>query len=255
MRRIAWTNLVLLVPFGTTLAVAPWFAPGTSAREGTGFTLAGLAFLAVPVLSWLCFLAPPRPDRRVRLVAGPALEVRLRPHRLLAVVVLGVTWSAWIAWAMVALGLDGPGWLLLPFLLLFLSLLPDTVRALARRPRLRIDAVGLDLRSWQRDAALAWEDVVEVGLALPNARQPQLRVRGRPGAPSWRARRSRLLHLLEPREEEVLDVPLLALDAPEDLRTFLDALRRDRPGQRGSRIDATGVAFLDGSIRGAVTRT
>ncbi|WP_435741718.1 hypothetical protein [Nocardioides sp. SYSU DS0663] len=249
-RARAWSTLVVAAGLGALLVASPWITDEpASAGRSTMLVLLGLACCSVAVVVWLAQLAPRDPGARVALLADSAIEVRLRPHQPLAVLVLGLTWSALLA-AGVVLGGSG-ALLLLPVLLLFLSLVPDSARTLVRRPRLRYDATGIQLRGWQSDAAIAWDDVVDVGLVAPDRRRPQVRIEGRAGAASYQRTSRRLVLTLEPRpDRELVDVPLLALDDPGRLLTHLDAVRRDAEQDRARWLDAEAVRYLTGDDAG-----
>jgi len=250
----AWAAILFYLLFGLFLVTEPaWSTTDRSAMAHAGMICFGLAVMSVAVVVWARpSVSPARPEVRTRevVVAGaPALEVRLRDHQLWGVLAIGVTWSVFFGWAIVAIGVDGPGWLLLPFLLLFLALVPDTARALTRRSRLLLTVTGVDFHGWGIDAALAWDDVETVDFAVPHRRRPVLRIEGRTGAPSWRAERHRILIPLDklpttPR----IDVPLVALDAAGPLLVYADALRRDAPDVRPRWFGPDSVAFFRGEF-------
>jgi hypothetical protein len=245
--------MVLLTLFGLLFVALPWLdGDGRlgGATATTGLVLLGLATLTAPLATYLRFFAPRNAAARVHLVEGEGIEVRLRPHLLVGTLLVSVAWSAFFVWAALAAGLDGAGLLVVPLLLLSASLAPDATSALLRRPRLLVGPDRLDLRGWQTDASLAWEDVTGVDYANPDVRRPVLRIQGRPGAPSWQgARRRLLLRIDPPREEGQIDLPLLALDEPAALQVFLDQLRTETREQRAGRLEAAGVAFLNGSMQ------
>lgn len=250
----AWAALLFYVVFGLFLATEPlWGEPGRSATAHAGFVCFGVAVLSIAVVvATRRSISPPRAEARTHEIAvdgRPALEVRLRDHQLWAVLVLGVAWSVFFGWAIVAVGADGPGWLLLPLFLLFFVLVPDTARALTRHSRVLLTETGVDFRGWGIDAALAWDDVVLVDFAAPHRRRPVVRIEGRPDAPSWRVERHRILLSLDKRPDTPrIDVPMEALDAPGAFLTYVNSVRRDPPHIRSRWFGPDAVAFFRGDL-------
>lgn len=250
----AWPTLLLTGGFGLLLVVVP-FWPGADQGEHRYYPIPlGLAFLAVTAMVWLRWFAPSRPRDRVALVDGDgraAFSVGLRPHIPLSVVILGVVWAGFFVWLMAVQGFSNGGLLLLPVVALFASLVPDGLRAITRRPRLRFDDHTLDYRGWGSDSQLAWEDVEQVDFAAPDVRRPVLRIQGRHGATSWTHRHLRIVYSLDQRPAGArIDVPLLALDAPGRLVTLLDDWRTKSAPERRDLIAPEGVAFLDETLNG-----
>lgn len=250
----AWAAIAFYLLFGLFLVTEPlWGEPGRSAMAHAGFICFGLAVMSVAVVVRARrSISPSRPEARTHEVVvdgRPALEVRLRDHQLWGVLAIGVAWSAFFGWAIVAVGVDGPGWLLLPFFLLFLVLVPDPARALTRRSRVLLTETGVDFHGWGIDAALAWDDVVLVDFAAPHRRRPVVRIEGRPDAPSWRVERHRILISLDKRPDTPrIDIPLDALDARGAFLTYVNALRRDAPDVRSRWFGPDAVAFLCGDL-------
>ena len=244
----AWLSVVLFSGVGLALLSAPWWAYDEPAggRPRTGLVLFGLAVLTVPLCTYAVRLH--RPRNRVTRVAGTdaGIEVRLSNHLLLTVVITSLVWTIFLLWAAVAAGLAGAGLLVLLFAIPFAALLPDTVRALLRGPRLTLSSGGVTFVGWSNDATVSWHDIAGVDLAAPHVRRPVVRIAVRPGATSFRSTSRRLLVPLDrPPDLPAIDVPLLALGSPGRLATLLDRLAGSGDADRTRWLGADGVRFLE----------
>ena len=243
----AWVSVVLFSLVGLAFLSAPWWAY----REPAGATatsllvLFGLAVLTVPLCTYAVRLH--RPRSRVTLIEGTqsVLEVRLSNHLPLAVTTLCVVWTVLLVYAASAAGLTGAGLLVLLLALPFAVLLPDTVRALLRAPRLTLTHEGVTFVGWSYDATVSWDDVAGVDVAAPHVRRPVVRISVRPAAASFRSSSRRLLVPLDLRPEQpAIDIPLLALAAPGRLTALLETLA-SREAERTRWLGPDGVRFLD----------
>lgn len=248
-RAYHWVSLVFFTAFGLGLASSPaWSDRELSAMATIGWVLLGLAVLTVPLMTWTRFLAPPRPERSV-VTRGDALEIRVRTGGPAATAVLGAVWSALAVWAVMAGGATSGGLFALPLVLLFAGLIPDCLRAATRRPFLRLDANGVRLRGWSLDGEIDWSDVISVDILVVRPRRPVIRLVARTGAASLsRSWHRYLVHLDLRTDEPVLDVPLLALDAPGRVAALLNLLGGLPRDERERQLTGTGPAFLRGDV-------
>jgi hypothetical protein len=196
-------------------------------QPATGPVLTGLVLLAVAVGLGI-FARPPRGGGRAELAEvadGPAVRLPLRPNLPLAnLFVLGAL-TALVGYGMLAIGLGDGGLLLLPVLLLVALPLPDTVRALLRRPDVTLTTRAVAMRGWGADARLEWEDVAGVEVVVSHPRRPVLRVLGRPAASSWEFSPRRIVLPLDARPDGPhIDVRLQALAAPGALEVVVEEL-------------------------------
>jgi len=237
---------VLLSLIGLAVASAPWWAySDPSGTRTTGLILLGLAVLTVPLCTYALRLHHPR--NRVTPCDGvrPGLEVWLSNHLLLAVTTLSLVWTVFLLWGALTAGLTGAGLLVLLLALPFAALLPDTLRALLRRPRLALTPEGVTYVGWSSDASVSWPDIAGVDLAAPQVRRPVLRIAVRPGARTFISRRHRLLVSLDVAAEAAIDVPLLALASPGRLTALLDQLVTVDEAGRTALLGPEGLRFLD----------
>lgn len=198
--------------------------------------LAGLVLLATAAAVVLFTRAGGGSSVTVREADNPAVRVALRPHLPVATLLVLGSLSALVLYGILAFGLDEGGALLLPVLLLVAAPLPDTVRALLRRPGVTLTAEAVALRGWGADARLSWDDVTGAALVVPHPRRPAVRFSGRPGAASWRFTPRRLVVPLDRRPDGPhIDVPLQGLGEPD---AFLAA------GERLVGLDPTARAGL-----------
>ncbi|MCW2794233.1 MAG: hypothetical protein JWO76_3331 [Nocardioides sp.] len=249
-RGLHWASVVFFVLLGLLFATHPlWAQQRPSTTASVGWVLFGLALFSVSACTWARFLASAHPADAVsehRSAAGEtAVEIRLRTVLPLATALTGAVWAALAIWALVAGGPTGAGLLAVPFMLLFAAVVPDPLRALSRRPSLRLDADGVDLRGWSLDAHLDWDDVVAVDIAVPRPQRPVVRLTGTATAPSLRRTWHRLVLNLDQRvEEPVVDLPFLALDDAGRVVAFLTILRGLPREERLVQLAGAGPAFL-----------
>ncbi len=226
--------LLLAVPFvGDEPATAP--------------VLTGLVLLAVAAGLWI-FGRPSRGGAEVVVseeAGGPVLRLPLRPHLPVAnLLVLGALTSLTV-YGMVAIGLGDGGLLLLPVLLLVALPLPDTVRALLRRPDVTLTTSEVAMRGWGADARLAWEDVAGAEVVVPHPRRPVLRVLGRPGASSWEFMPRRIVLPLDARPDGPhVDVRLQALSTPGALEVVVQELAAMPSDRRAAFLRDTAPRLL-----------
>jgi len=243
-RAVGWALVILLGCLGLLLLATPLLG---AAHSGLLVVL-GVAMLAAAAVVWLTRVDGPDPVRRTslgELDGQPALIIALRPTTPLVMCVLGVAFGALFGFAALAVGLSDGGLLFLPLVALFLVLVPDAARALARGPRLALGVDHVDLRGWGIDARLAWPDVARVQVEDTDPRRARLLLLGRPGASSWRHRMHRYVVALDrrPATPEIA-VPVSALDAPSRVQVLAARFAgSDRAGRQGF-LDAEGVAFL-----------
>jgi hypothetical protein len=248
-RGLHWASVVFFVLLGLLFATYPlWAEPRPSTRATVGWVLFGLALLSVSACTWARFLAPAHLAAAVRVhrsAAGDVVEIRLRTVLLVATALTGAVWAALAVWALVAGGPTGAGLLAVPFVLLFAAVVPDPVRALLRRPSLRLDADGLDLRGWSLDAHLDWDDVVAVDLAVPRPQRPVVRLTSTASATSLRRTWRRVVLNLDQRvHEPVVDLPFLAFDDAGRVAAFLTILRGLPREERLAQLAGAGPDFL-----------
>ena len=242
-------SVVVFSVLGLAFLSAPWWAyaePAGGTRR-TAFVFFGLAILTVPVCAYALRLHQPR--NRITPVdgTGPGIEVRLSNHLLWAVAFMALVWTSFLVWAAVAAGLTGAGLLVLLLALPFAVLLPDTVRALLRRPRLILTLDGVTYVGWSADAAVSWPDIATVDVAAPHVRRPVVRIAVRPNATSFTSTPRRLLLSLDlPPDLPAIDVPLLALASPGRLTALLEKLVTVDEAARTTRLGADALRFLDG---------
>lgn len=251
----AWTSVVVFAVIAVALASSPWWAyseqPGATAT--TGLVLFGLAVLTVAVCAYALRIHRPHNQVSALPASRPGLEIRLSNHLLLAVTLMSLVWTAFLLWSAVAAGLGSAGLLVLVLALPFAALLPDTVRALLRRPRVVLDQSGLAVVGWSTDAAVSWPDVAGVDLAAPHVRRPVVRVEVRPGATSFTSTRRKLLVSLDlAPDRPAIDVPLLALAAPGRFAALLERLASSGEADRAQWLDGRAVRFLEGSSPAAL---
>lgn len=128
---------------------------------------------------------------------GPATVMWLhRSRSWLGVATMSLISGALIAGTVAMFVTDEPegGWVLAVLAVLFTSFVPDSVRALVRRPRLTLTPSGLSYRGQAVDAAVDWDDVRSVG-GQGNDRGGILLVHPREGA--GRARAGRIIWRFE----------------------------------------------------------
>ena len=136
--------------------------------------------------------------------------------------------------------------------LLLLAPLPDLLRAAVTRTHLPFDATRIAVRSWATDASVDWADVAGVDADISIPSRPAVRVLTRPGAPTLRVRRRRLLLPLEPRSPEgQVVVTALAFDEPWLLADRLATLVDLTPADRAQRLDDNTVQMLTGQLPNA----
>ncbi len=221
-----------------------WAEQDLSAVASAGYVTFGLAVLALPVVEWTGHLAPLHPERSVSSSPG-AVEIRLRTAPPLATAVIGVTWAGFFGWAWLAGGPTSGGLLAVPCLLLFLALVPDSVRAITRRPFLRVDADRVVLRGWSIDARVDWSDVLSVDLPLRRRRRPVVRLVAAPAATSLQRTWQRLAVRLDtPSSDPYVDLPFAALDDPVRVSVFLTILQGLARAERVEQLDGPGLAAL-----------
>jgi hypothetical protein len=247
----ALSSVVVGLLFGLGAATFPlWSDQRLSTTATLGFVLFGLVFLAHAGAGLLVWFPRPRPAVRLTRVAGgddsePALDLRLGTGLPWARVLVGTSWTALGLWAVVAA--QPGGLLLLPLLALPLALLPDAVRAIARRPHLVLTPSGLRLTGWAVDAQVAWDDVTGVDLTLAHARRAVVRLLLRPGAPSLRQTYHRVVQRLDGPRPDALDVPLNAVAQPGRLVALLRHLAASDPARRLEPFGPDAVPFLSGA--------
>ena len=246
-RALQWAWFCFSSLFGVMLVTFPLRVDEPmSATAAAGLVLFGLAVLTVPVAGWITALAPARPARAVSS-HDEVVEIRLRTAGPVATVVIGVTWAGFFAWAWVAGGITSGGLLAVPLLLLFLALVPDSVRAVARRPFLRIDADQVVLHGWSIDARVDWDDVVTVEATAPHPQRAVVRLVAAPGASSLQRTWKRLILRLDLRgPEPVVDVPFAALDDPGRVTVYLALLQLLPRAGRQEHLTEPGPGLLRG---------
>lgn len=222
--------------------------PLMSDETATAAPLIGLVLLAVAAALWIFGSAPRVVESAIttrETADGPELHLRLRPHVPVAnVLVLGAL-SALVLYGALAIGLRSGGLLLLPVLLLVALPLPDTVRALLRRPDVTLTNRHVALRGWGADAQLAWEDVTGAEVVVPRPRRPVVRILGRPGATSWTFAPRRILVPLDTRPDGPhVDVPILGLARPGALQVVVEELAAQRPDERAAFLRETAPQLL-----------
>lgn len=251
-RVVARVVAVLLALVGLLVLAGP--VVSADARSDGGAVLlpvVGVFLVAMGAVSWIARGTSPDPAARTSLVqvAGqPVLQVRLRPTTPLVMLLVGASGALVVLVAMLGIGLGDGGLLLTPFLLLFLVLVPDAVRALSRRPRWELGADGLRQVGWTTESYLAWDDVSAVTLTTADPRRPRLVVAGRLGAPSWQVTSHRILVPLDrvPQRPEIA-VLVSALDLPSRVQVLVERFAREPRHARVGYLDGDGVAFLSGA--------
>jgi hypothetical protein len=225
-------------------SVPAWHEPLT-ATAAAGFVLFGVVALSLSVAGFLIWFKKPHPPvAYVAASEGPALRVGLSSHHPWARLLVGICAAAFTVWAAVA---ARPGsLLLLPLVALPLALVPDSARAIWRRPHVTLTAAGLRLVGWAVDAEVGWEDVQRSEFVLAHQHRAVLRVHLRRPAPSLRERYLRTAQRLDAPRQDAVDIPLLALGQPGRLGTLIDHLAASDPARRASMIRPEGVAFLSG---------
>jgi hypothetical protein len=247
-RGLHWASFAFFAALGVTLATYPLWGDAGSATATVGWVLLGLEALTVPLAEWARFLSPADPAGAVT-AEGEAVLVRLRTVLPVSTAAIGVAWAGLAGWAVVAGGPTGAGLLAVPFLLLFAAIVPDAIRAVTRRPVLRLDPEGLEMRGWSLDARVAWDDVVAAEVAVPRPQRPVVRLVATAGAASLsRSWRRLVVHLDLPTTEPVVDIPFLALDDPARLVAFATILRGLPRAERSAQLSGPGPAFLRGQI-------
>ncbi|ROR92936.1 hypothetical protein [Nocardioides aurantiacus] len=248
---------------GVLLVVVPFLAP--DAGDPLLLPALGVAMLAAAAAMEIGALALPRPAKAVSTedspasaassvgvagAGGPVLRIRMRTTVPWSVALVGVGFTVFFVTAALGMGLDGGGLFLLPFVLLFASLIPDAVMTLLRRRALLVDPQGARLEGWGVSAALAWDDVTHVDLQT-EGRRPAVLVHGRDDAPSWRHHRIRIIWPTEPRPTRAtLAVPVVALDAPGAVMVLCRELAASTLERRRSFLahGATGLLTGDRSL-------
>lgn len=236
---------VLVGAIGLGLLAAPWIAP--DAGRPWVPVAGGVAMTATSAALLLGALALPRPAAAVtwrRDRGDTVLTVRLRTVVPWSVALVGTGFAVFFVAAGLALG--AAGLLLVPFVLLFASLVPDAVATLLRPRAIRLDAYGVRLDGWGVSAGLGWDDLVEVEL-VTQGRRPAVEVRGVDGAPSWWHRRHRLVWPTEPASQRpTLAVPVVSLDSPGAVMVLCRELAAGPRSRREALLEHHGVALLTG---------
>ena len=187
---------------------------------------------------------------RVALVdGGTAVEVRMRARTPLTMLLVGIAFTAFFFAAGIAVGVPGGGVLVWLVGLLFVILIPDSIKAMSRRPALKISADTVSLRGWTTDVSLAWDDVHTVMYDDSDPIRPRANLLGRTTSPSFIAKSHKLIIPLDrkPKRPE-LSVYLAAFDEPDRLRVSLEHLQRMTATERASWIGPGAVELLDGTL-------
>lgn len=249
-RPFGWVVAALVVIAGAFVAYrgvtdAELSGPG----RGVALSL-GLA-LALGAVALVLALVPTSGKGRVRLTEdGRTIELKMRARTPLTMLLIGIGFTGFFFAAGIAVGVPGGGVLVWVIGLLFVILIPDSVRALTRKPTLRVSADKVDLRGWTTDVSLAWDDVHTVLSDDSDPIRPRLNLLGRTTSPSFAAKSSKLIVPMDrkPKRPEV-SVYLAAFDEPDRLRVALEHLQRMSAGERASWIGPGAVELLDGTLQ------
>ncbi|MEU6137593.1 hypothetical protein [Nocardioides sp. NPDC047086] len=157
---------------------------------------------------------------------GRAIDFTMGVRTPLTMLLVGIGFTGFFLAAGIAVGVPGGGVLVWAVGLLFVILVPDSLRALARKPTLRLSADKVALHGWTTDVSLAWDDILTVMYDDSDPIRPRLNLLGRTTAPSFRAGSSRLIVPLErtPKRPE-LSVYLAAFSDPDGLRVVVETLQ------------------------------
>jgi hypothetical protein len=247
---LGWVVVPLVVLAGIFVAYQGIADPELSGSGRTVALTLGLALILSAVAASLGLVNTSGRGRVALVDSGSAVEVRMRARTPLTMLLVGTGFTAFFFAAGLAVGVPGGGVLVWVIGLLFVILIPDSIKAMARRPALTIYADKVDLRGSTTDVSLAWDDVHTIMYEDSDPIRPRANLLGRTTSPSFTAKSSKLIMPLDrkPRRPE-LPVYLAAFDEPDRLRVSLEHLQRMPAAERASWIGPGAVELLDGTLR------
>ena len=247
---LGWFVIPLVVVAGIFVAYQGIADPELSgAGRAVALTL-GLALVLSAVAASLGLITTSGRGRVMLIDGGTALEVRMRSRTPITMLLVGVGFTAFFIAAGLAVGVPGGGVFVWVIGLLFVILIPDSIKALTRGPRLRLSPENVDLRGWTTDVSLAWDDVHTVLFDDSDPIRPRATLLGRTTSLSFTVKSSKLIIPLDrqPKRPE-LSVYLAAFDEPDRLRGSLEHLQRMTASERASWIGPGAVELLDGTMQ------
>lgn len=249
---LGWVVAVLVVLAGAFVAYQGVADAGLSG-PGRAVAMSMAVALVLSAIALVLALVPTSGRGRVRLTDdGRTIELKMRARTPLTMLLAGIGFTGFFLAAGIAVGVPGGGVLVWVIGLLFIILIPDSIRALARKPTLRLSADRVELHGWTTDVVIAWDDVHTVLYDDSDPIRPRLNLLGRTTSPSFTVQSSKLIVPMDrtPKHPE-LSVYLAAFDEPDRLRASLEHLQRMSAGERASWIGPGAVELLDGTLQRA----